>query len=106
MELVPNAPCVGVNASPVSCAAVTASPAVTGVTPSAKVTAPSVGRAVIVLVSCAAARPASDGAAMPIGVAGAFSATVSVGELTTGFVLCRCATVPVMVNVCAASAPE
>ena len=102
----PNFPGVGLNSSPVSWPAVRASPTVTGVTPSAKVTVPSVGRLLIVVASWDCAVPLSDGAAMPIGVAAAFSATVSVGELTIGFVPCRAATVPVIVNVCGASAPE
>src|SRR4051812_38282710 len=53
-ELVPERFAVGLNWSPISCAMLTVSPGVTGVTPSARNTAPVLGRLIILELSCAA----------------------------------------------------
>ena len=55
--------------------------------PFASVTVPSLGRVPAAMARLPAAVRLSDGAAMPIGVAGAFCATVRVGEEAVGAVV-------------------
>jgi hypothetical protein len=63
---------------------------VTGVVPSARVTVPSVGSVSTVMVGCDGVKFGSVGAAMPIGVAVAFSSTARLGEDTVGAMVAIC----------------
>jgi hypothetical protein len=71
----------GLNFNPVSFCIVKVSPAITGVTPSARRIVPLDGSAVAITVKAAEAKPVSTGAAMPIDVAKLFSETESEVEL-------------------------
>ena len=75
------------NISPVSCATVKVSPAVTGITPSDSSTAPSLGSVLIVTVSCEDEKFGSVGIGMPIGAAPLLGATVNVELVVTGGVV-------------------
>jgi len=84
VEFCEKRPEVGLKVRPVSWATVRVSPLVTAVTASARYTVPSLGSPLTVTVKAEAAWLASVGAAMPIAVAAAFSATVSEAEAVCG----------------------